>query len=72
MRRLFFAGNLRLIRAALQFLELLHFMLCSCCFSLFPIEACEPEMRLSREWSFLLDGKKPGPFFLGSCIVAFE
>src|SRR5579863_3288553 len=72
MRRFVFAGSLRLTRAGLQSLELLHFMLCGCCFSLFPIDACEREMRLRREWSFLLDGKKLGPFFLGSCGVAFE
>ena len=67
-----FAGSLRLIRAGLQSLELLHFMLRGCRLSLFTIETCQSEMRLRRQWTFLLDGKKFGPFFLGGGGVAFE
>src|SRR6266446_6330924 len=65
VRRLFLARCLRRIRAALQSLELLHFMLCGCNLPLFPIETCQPEMCLRRQRTILFDRKELGPLFLG-------
>src|SRR6266436_4031768 len=72
VRRLFLARCLRRIRATLQSLELLHFMLCACRFPLFPIEARQPEMRLRRQRTIFFDREELGPFFLGSDGIAVQ
>src|ERR1700704_3155916 len=70
--RLFLASRLRRIRAALQSLELLHFTLCGCRFSLFPVETCQPEVCLRRQRTILFNRKELGPFFLGSGGIALQ
>src|SRR5882762_9574263 len=70
--RLFLASRLRRIRATLQSLELLHFMLCGGRFSLFLIETCQPEMCLRRQRTILFNRKELGPFFLGSGGIALR
>src|SRR5260370_7763143 len=65
VRRSFLARCLRRIRASSQSLELLHFMLCGCRFSLFPIVTCQPEIRLRRQRTILFDQKNLRPFFHG-------
>src|ERR1700687_4517955 len=72
VRRFFLARRWRRIRASLQSLEFLHFVLCGCRFFLFPIEPCQPEMRLRRQRTILFDRKQLGPFFLGSGGITFQ
>src|SRR5712671_1796168 len=69
---LFLFFRLRLVRAALQAFELLHFMLRLCRLSLFTIEAGQSEMRLRRQWTLLFDGEKVDPGFLSGCGITVE